>query len=64
MHSATYRATDGALASSELRVLGREYVFRDAERTDDAPVMAIRFSLITVIGMTGRTTAALVRDGA
>lgn len=46
MHSPTYRASDGALASSELRVLGREYVFRDAERSDDALVMAIRFSLI------------------
>ena len=34
MHPATYRASDGALASSELRVLGREYVFRDAHRED------------------------------
>ena len=36
VHSATYRAGDGALASSELRVPGRDYVFRDAERADDA----------------------------
>lgn len=37
MHSATYRASTGALVSSELRVLGHEYVFRDAERADTMP---------------------------
>src|SRR3989442_1272788 len=43
---ATHRASDGALALSQLRVPGREYPFRDAEPADHAPVMAIRFSLI------------------
>ena len=45
-HPAIHRASDGALASSQLRVPGREYPCRDAEPADHAPVMGIRFSLI------------------
>jgi hypothetical protein len=37
VHPATHRASDGAPASSQLRVPGREYPFRDAEPADHAP---------------------------
>jgi len=55
-------ASDGALASSQLRVPGREYPFRDAEPADHAPVMAIRFSLIPA-GAPARSRAGGVRPG-
>ena len=62
VHPATHRASDGALASSQLRVPGREYPFRDAEPADHAPVMAIRFSLIPA-GAPARSRAGGVRPG-
>jgi hypothetical protein len=43
--SATYTFPDGQFLTSEIRVLGREYVFATANPDDGDPVIAVRFNL-------------------